>query len=71
MPLVQPKKKTLRVRVVFEFRNGDGNFLDIRHGSFVEIVGDSSVEALNESYKQAVNNLRIRQVVYDGLQHGC
>lgn len=71
MPLAQSKKKTLRVRVVFEFRNGDGNFLDIRQGSFVQIVGDSSVEALNESYKQAVNNLRIRQVVYDGLQHGC
>ena len=71
MSLAQSKKKTLRVRVVFEFRNGDGNFLDIRQGSFVDIVGDSSDEALNESYKQAVNSLRIRQVVYDGLQHGC
>ena len=64
-------KKPLRVRVSFEFRNGDGNFLEIRHGDFVNVDGVSSIPALDKSYKSATTALAARQVLHDGMSHGC
>lgn len=64
-------KKPLRVRVSFEFRNSDGNFLEIRHGNFVNVDEVSLIPALNKSYKAATTALAARQVLHDGMSHGC
>lgn len=44
-----------RVRVLFEFRNGDGNFLQLeKSGTFTPCKGPNDIEALEQAYIQAL-----------------
>lgn len=50
-----------RVRVSFEYRNGDGNFLSTHVGEFVAIKHEEDLEALDAAYLVALHRKGIRQ----------
>ena len=51
-----------RVRVLFEFRNGDGNFLSMYNGGeFVACKGHKDIAALEAGFLLALQEHNIRQ----------
>jgi hypothetical protein len=45
-----------RVRVVFEYRNGDGHYLSIYRGAYVATDGEHDLGATNAAYLAALQS---------------
>ena len=49
-----------RVRVCFEFRNGDGNFLRHERGEYVSLRHEMDLAALESAYLSALREILAR-----------